>query len=268
MIAQTSPSTIAPTSAPTSAPSPPSSAIVTLSATRSLVSTTRPPPPTSSRAPTRRPRPANVDCRRQQLQRECRAENGERKSTQFVIRWHVANGFCQSYVHGYCQGTSVSNDRTLRTKDDCEALCLTSAEFRDSDLFSFLTQNRVPVRQQAVAVQPAAEVNEEGELMDNAAPFDAQLVAFQSEDPQDFQFTAAEEVTPPPRKKCTRSPYRFTIRWFRHNGECIAMPHGFCHGEQVHVDETLKSKLECERHCPGVAESRELIEVERLIRRA
>jgi hypothetical protein len=32
-------------------------------------------------------------------------------------------------------------DKTLRTKDDCEALCLTSAEFQHSDLYKFLSTN-------------------------------------------------------------------------------------------------------------------------------
>lgn len=64
-------------------------------------------------------------------------------------------------------------------------------------------------------------------------------------------------------------PSQFTIRWYRNqNGICTAYGFGFCHGETVFDNKTLKSKEECTRYCPGLsANSEEKIDfASRLIR--
>ncbi|KAI6185331.1 hypothetical protein M3Y98_00011200 [Aphelenchoides besseyi] len=248
------------------------STIATLSATRSVVTTQN--AITTSQPPLRRSLPPNIDCRRQPLQRDCQWRDGETQKAQLVIRWYVLNGQCQSYIFGYCPGLSISNDRTLRTQDDCEALCLSSAEFRESDLFNFLTQNRVPQRLNGVKGTNFVNARQQ---MDNPAPFGAELVALRSRDPLDFEFNSAiDSSTAAPRKNCQRSNFRtickngfpsqFTIRWFRHQNKCVAYPWGYCHGELVHLDESIKSQKECEAHCPGVTEHSEAVDLTRLIR--
>lgn len=74
----------------------------------------------------RRPNPADVSeemysCRKQRLELLC--DDGK-KQTQFVLRWFVKDGICDSYPWGYCPGSPIASDRTLRTKAECESLCL------------------------------------------------------------------------------------------------------------------------------------------------
>uniref|UniRef100_A0AC34FDW5 BPTI/Kunitz inhibitor domain-containing protein n=1 Tax=Panagrolaimus sp. ES5 TaxID=591445 RepID=A0AC34FDW5_9BILA len=51
---------------------------------------------------------------------------GEKK-TQIVLRWFAKNGECCSYPYGYCPGTLVKDDITLRTKEECELYCLSNS---------------------------------------------------------------------------------------------------------------------------------------------
>uniref|UniRef100_A0A1I7SA01 BPTI/Kunitz inhibitor domain-containing protein n=1 Tax=Bursaphelenchus xylophilus TaxID=6326 RepID=A0A1I7SA01_BURXY len=103
-------------------------------------------PPSALPLPIPPPNPG-VLCERQKFKTTCEVK-GFVKATQFVVRWYVQNGKCHSYPYGFCPGTRVENDFTLRTKDDCELLCLTPAEFRHSDLFDFLATADGAVTQQ------------------------------------------------------------------------------------------------------------------------
>ncbi|KAI1723831.1 hypothetical protein DdX_04008 [Ditylenchus destructor] len=72
----------------------------------------------------------NFSCKRQQLSLYC--EDG-RRQTQFVLRWHHKEGACYSYPWGYCPGEPVASDPTLRTKEECELLCLDSITQQGSE---------------------------------------------------------------------------------------------------------------------------------------
>lgn len=62
---------------------------------------------------------SEFSCKRQKFENNC----SSKKEIQIVLRWYVKNGVCHSYPYIFCQGTTVKEDRTMRTKEECEAYC-------------------------------------------------------------------------------------------------------------------------------------------------
>lgn len=44
--------------------------------------------------------------------------------SQFTLRWFVKAGMCCAYPFGYCHGELVFNEEAIKTKKECEELCL------------------------------------------------------------------------------------------------------------------------------------------------
>ena len=44
--------------------------------------------------------------------------------SQFTLRWFVKAGMCCAYPFGYCHGDSVFEEAAIKTKLECEELCL------------------------------------------------------------------------------------------------------------------------------------------------
>uniref|UniRef100_A0A7E4UVJ1 BPTI/Kunitz inhibitor domain-containing protein n=1 Tax=Panagrellus redivivus TaxID=6233 RepID=A0A7E4UVJ1_PANRE len=44
--------------------------------------------------------------------------------TQFTLRWYAKAGSCSPYPYGYCHGELVSDETAIKTKPQCESLCL------------------------------------------------------------------------------------------------------------------------------------------------
>jgi hypothetical protein len=44
--------------------------------------------------------------------------------SQFTLRWYLKDGKCCSYPWGHCKGDDIVNEPAIRTKEECESLCL------------------------------------------------------------------------------------------------------------------------------------------------
>ncbi|CAD5223674.1 unnamed protein product [Bursaphelenchus okinawaensis] len=205
--------------------------------------------PTTSTPSDQPQKPTGIICERQKFKTTCES-NGFIKSTQFVLRWYVQNGKCHSYPFGFCPGTRVDHDRTMRTKDDCELLCLTPEEFRHSDLFDFLA-----TAEGAITQQPEFEALDE--LPSNEAAVELET-ATQILEEQKAEKTLEKFKNPdacvqflPFKAMChkTMRPSHFTVRWVVLNGKCESYPYGYCPEEYDPEVLILSTKEQCEAFC-------------------
>ncbi|KAE9554337.1 hypothetical protein FO519_002447 [Halicephalobus sp. NKZ332] len=339
---------------------------------------------------------SDFSCKRQKFENTC----SSKKEAQIVLRWYVKNGICEFYPYFFCQGKTIKEDKTLRTKEECEAYCggKTASEEAGIELEEFdgngnsiknsekpsnhkdFKNSKTSSPEFPLPPEPHNPMNPldesnftptqnpifptlgnpiQGEVKNNAGGDDERNIKENTENnakndtknnvQESTQKSAGEdtrkgieksvegdvgynaqksvkvdleleEVFPPgygpeideenntkvilhsdvpdpipvaapdeksdveskrpfnerrrshipqkvyPKKSCNRSlPYRamcktgfpsqFTIRWFVKAGMCCSYPVGYCHGESVFEEETIKTKEECEELCLGKIQS-------------
>uniref|UniRef100_A0A914C482 BPTI/Kunitz inhibitor domain-containing protein n=1 Tax=Acrobeloides nanus TaxID=290746 RepID=A0A914C482_9BILA len=226
-------------------------------------------------------------CRREKFEIKCK--NGT-VDTQIVLRWFVKDDMCCSYPYGFCPGETIMADRTIRSKEECESLCLRDGiGFQSEELDGIMkeldSQKKFPSesiesaeKNKSLHIEAAKSADNKSETgidVSNNTQSQNQTSAENGNENFDGNVKknaaalihggnfamSVEGKKPGPKKSCIREHFRamcpdgmpsqFTIRWFVKGGMCCAYPYGYCHGESVYEEEVIRTKDECDAYCLG-----------------
>ncbi|CEF62917.1 Hypothetical protein SRAE_1000118400 [Strongyloides ratti] len=220
-------------------------------------------------------------CERHSLNYTC---NNGTVLTQFVTRWYAKDNQCHTYTYSFCPGDTISMDKSLRSKEECEEICLKkgqkinsnmplkivqSIEKNDNNIIDEITNNTSQKLQKNFDLTDIDEIiktmtiEDRTKLLTNQKTYASKIIneensknnLFNSQDTEIFQIHDNLE-----QFICVRPdtfahicpdgfPSQLTLRWFVYENQCITFPYGYCHGDRVTEEAFAKTKKECEYHC-------------------
>uniref|UniRef100_A0A0N5BK75 BPTI/Kunitz inhibitor domain-containing protein n=1 Tax=Strongyloides papillosus TaxID=174720 RepID=A0A0N5BK75_STREA len=220
-------------------------------------------------------------CDRQPITYTC---NNGTDFTQLVARWYAKDNQCHIYTWSFCPGDTIAMDKTLRSREECEDICLkrgqkisNNSSLKGKQSFDKNDNNIIDeinniVNQNFTKNFGSTDIDEiikmmtiedRAKLLENQKTFASKTINndssgnnfFNSQETEIFRINDLSN-----KFICVRPdsfihicsdgfPSQLTLRWFVYENQCMTFPYGYCHGDRVTDEVFAKTKKECESHC-------------------
>uniref|UniRef100_A0A0K0EUG5 BPTI/Kunitz inhibitor domain-containing protein n=1 Tax=Strongyloides venezuelensis TaxID=75913 RepID=A0A0K0EUG5_STRVS len=224
---------------------------------------------------------SSYHCDRQPITYTC---NNGTDFTQLVARWYAKDNQCHIYTWSFCPGDTIAMDKTLRSKEECEEICLKrghkiknnsilkgrqSFDKNDNNIIdeiNNITNQNYSKNFGSTDIDEIIKmmtIEDRAKLLENQKTFASKIISndslggnfFNSQETETFRIGDLSN-----KFICVRPdsfvhicsdgfPSQLTLRWFVYENQCMTFPYGYCHGDRVTDEAFAKTKKECESHC-------------------